>query len=166
MVAHHGSTVPELGGSRHSTVSIALATCTSRNPTRTEIAKNFYTLFMQASGPELGMGDVVGRTGVAEATLRMWERRYGFPAPQRLASGHRRYSERDVEMIRAVAAKRAAGLALPVAVEQARSEGSQPTTSVFAALRRRRPDLEPRVLLKPMMLALSHAIEDEAAARA
>jgi MerR family transcriptional regulator, light-induced transcriptional regulator len=121
---------------------------------------------MQGPGSGLGIGEVVERTGVAEATLRMWERRYGFPAPERLASGHRRYSEREVELIRAVAAKRAAGLALAVAIEQAQSEGSQPTTSVYAALRRRRPDLEPRLLVKPMMLALSRAIEDEALARA
>src|SRR5581483_6395826 len=110
----------------------------------------------------LGIGEVVQRTGVAEATLRMWERRYGFPEPSRLASGHRRYSEGENELIRAVAAKRAAGLALPVAIEQARSEGSEPARSVYAALRRRRPDLEPRLLYKPLMLALSHAIEDEA----
>ncbi len=58
------------------------------------------------------IGDVVERTGVAEATLRMWERRYGFPSPKRLTSGHRRYNERDVELIRAVVARRAAGLAL------------------------------------------------------
>ena len=121
---------------------------------------------MQGSGIGLGIGEVVERTGVAEATLRMWERRYGFPAPERLASGHRRYSDGEIELIRAVVAKRAAGLALPVAIEQARSEASQPATSVYAALRRRRRDLEPRVLVKPMMLALSHAIEDEALARA
>jgi MerR family transcriptional regulator, light-induced transcriptional regulator len=121
---------------------------------------------MRTSGTGLGIGEVVERTGVAEATLRMWERRYGFPAPERLASGHRRYSEHEIELIRAVVAKRAAGLGLPAAIQQARSEGSQPATSVYAALRRRRPDLEPRLLLKPMMLALSHAIEDEALARA
>ena len=121
---------------------------------------------MPASAIGLGIGEVVVRTGVAEATLRMWERRYGFPVPERLASGHRRYSDSEIELIRAVVAKRAAGLALPVAIEQARSEGSQPATSVYAALRRRRGDLEPRVLVKPMMLALSHAIEDEALARA
>ena len=121
---------------------------------------------MQGSGIGLGIGEVVERTGVAEATLRMWERRYGFPAPERLASGHRRYSDGEIELIRAVVAKRAAGLALPVAIEQARSEASQPATSVYAALRRRRGDLEPRMLVKPMMLALSHAIEDEALARA
>jgi MerR family transcriptional regulator, light-induced transcriptional regulator len=114
----------------------------------------------------LGIGEVVERTGIAEATLRMWERRHGFPAPERLTSGHRRYSEREVELLRAVVAKRAAGLALPVAIEQARNERAQPALSVYAALRRRRPDLEPRVLLKPLMLALSRAIEDEAMARA
>jgi DICT domain-containing protein/predicted DNA-binding transcriptional regulator AlpA len=121
---------------------------------------------MRVPGSGIGIGEMVERTGVAEATLRMWERRYGFPTPERLASGHRRYSEREIELIRAVAAKRAAGLALPVAIEQVQSEGSQPAMSVYAALRRRRPDLEPRLLLKPLMLALSHAIEDEALARA
>lgn len=119
---------------------------------------------MQTTG--FGIGEVVQRTGVAEATLRMWERRYGFPAPERLASGHRRYSEREIELVRAVAAKRASELALPVAIDHALSEGAKPAMSVYAALRRRRPDLEPRVLLKPMMLALSRAIEDEALARA
>jgi DICT domain-containing protein/predicted DNA-binding transcriptional regulator AlpA len=121
---------------------------------------------MKVSAEGLAIGEVVERTGVAEATLRMWERRYGFPSPARLASGHRRYSEGEIELIRVVAAKRMSGLALPVAIEQARSELSQPARSVYAALRRRRPDLEPRVLLKPLMLALSHAIEEEALARA
>lgn len=121
---------------------------------------------MQTPANGLGIGEVVERTGIAEATLRMWERRYGFPAPARLASGHRRYSEDEIELIRAVGAKRAAGLSLPVAIDQARREGSEPAMSVYAALRRQRPDLEPRVLLKPMMVALSHAIEDEALARA
>ena len=134
-----------------------------QDDTRTAIAENFYTLSM----PErYGIGEVVERTGVAEATLRMWERRYGFPAPQRLASGHRRYSERDIALIKTVATRREAGLSLPVAIEQARTESAQPVLSVYAALRRRRPDLEPRTLLKPMMLALTHAIEDEALARA
>jgi DICT domain-containing protein len=121
---------------------------------------------MRASATGFGIGEVVERTGVAEATLRMWEYRYGFPAPQRLANGHRRYSEREIELIRAVGMKRAAGLALPMAIEQARTEGSQAAPSVYAALRRQRPDIEPRVLLKPLMLALSQAVEDEALSRA
>jgi DNA-binding transcriptional MerR regulator len=133
--------------------------------TQTDITKNFYTLFMDGAGTCLGIGQVVERTGLAEATLRVWERRYGFPAPKRLASGHRRYSEDEVELIRAVAAKRRAGLALPVAIEQARSERSGPARSVYAALRARAPDLGSRRLVKPVMLALSRAIEDEALSR-
>lgn len=38
-------------------------------------------------------------TGVNAATLRAWERRYGFPAPERTSSAYRLYSERDIEMI-------------------------------------------------------------------
>ncbi len=121
---------------------------------------------MTAAVDGLGIGEVVERTGVAEATLRMWERRYGFPMPARLPSGHRRYTDRDVELIQGVVARRAAGLSVAAAIEQARHEGSRPEMSIQAALRRKRPDLEPRLLAQPMMLALSRAIEDEALARA
>lgn len=134
--------------------------------TRTDIAKNFYTLFTMSRDTGHGIGEVVERTGVAEATLRMWERRYGFPNPERLASGHRRYSAGDIELIRSVAARRSAGLSLAAAIEQTRSHSAQPAMSVFAGLRHRRPDLEPRTLRKPLMLALTRAIEDEALARA
>lgn len=120
---------------------------------------------MLSDGDGHGIGEVVRRTGVGEATLRMWERRHGFPRPPRLASGHRRYTERQIDLIQAVAAKRAAGLTLSVAIEQAQKEGSEPATSIYAALRRRRPELQPRVLAKPMLLALTRAIEDEALAR-
>jgi DNA-binding transcriptional MerR regulator len=130
------------------------------------MSKNLYTLFMVGGETSFGMGEVVERTGVAEATLRMWERRHGFPSPDRLSSGHRRYTERDIEQIRSVAARRASGLSLSAAIEQARSAETVPATSVYAALRRRRPDLEPRILLKPIMLALARSIEDEALARA
>lgn len=112
------------------------------------------------------IGEVAARTGVAEGTLRMWERRHGFPAPDRMPMGHRRYSERDVELVRRVAAERAAGVSLAVAIERA---GRQPETellSVYASLRRRWPELEPRRLAKPVMVALSHAIEDESLSRA
>jgi DICT domain-containing protein len=110
--------------------------------------------------------EVVERTGVAEGTLRMWEHRHGFPVPQRLASGHRRYSARDIELIRRVAAERAAGLSLAAAIYRTTSYEEQPVRSVYAMLRHRRPDLEPRALTKPLMLALSHALEDESLSRA
>ena len=43
---------------------------------------------------------VVSRlTGVNPDTLRMWERRYGFPRPQRSNTGVRTYSKADVERL-------------------------------------------------------------------
>ena len=36
-------------------------------------------------------------TGLSKDLLRMWERRYGFPAPQRDQHGERVYSVADVE---------------------------------------------------------------------
>jgi MerR family transcriptional regulator, light-induced transcriptional regulator len=114
----------------------------------------------------LTISDVVERTGVAEGTLRMWERRHGFPMPERLPSGHRRYSEEQLELVRRVVVERAAGLSLSAAIERARAHHQAPARSVFATLRRARPDLEVQPLIKPLLIALSHAIEDESLARA
>lgn len=112
------------------------------------------------------MREMVARSNVPEATLRMWERRHGFPAPARLPGGHRRYTERDVELVRAVVAEREAGVSLPVAIERARRRGQDSEPSLFAALRRRHPTLEPRLMPKRLLTPLSHAIEDEVTARA
>ncbi len=114
----------------------------------------------------LSISDVVERTGVAEGTLRMWERRHGFPVPERLPSGHRRYSEEQVERVLRVVAGRAAGLSLTAAIERAQRETDSPATSLFAAIRRRRPELAPRTIPKHVLIALSHAIEDESLSRA
>jgi len=40
--------------------------------------------------------------GIGVDTLRVWERRYGFPAPQRDRRGHRSYSYNEVEELRVV----------------------------------------------------------------
>jgi DNA-binding transcriptional MerR regulator/methylmalonyl-CoA mutase cobalamin-binding subunit len=45
------------------------------------------------------MGAVTRRTGIGEHTLRAWERRFGFPTPHRLPSGHRRYSGDQVRQL-------------------------------------------------------------------
>jgi DICT domain-containing protein len=109
---------------------------------------------------------MAARTGVAQATLRMWETRYGFPVPERLPSGHRRYPESQVDLVRQVARDRESGLTMPAAISRAQRAVAPPEESIFAALRRRRPDLVPYTLPKRTLIALSHAIEDECAARA
>jgi DNA-binding transcriptional MerR regulator len=45
------------------------------------------------------MGAVTRRTGIGEHTLRAWERRFGFPQPERLPSGHRRYTHAQVQQL-------------------------------------------------------------------
>lgn len=115
--------------------------------------------------PALSIGDVVAATGVGEATLRAWERRFGFPSPRREPSGHRRYSGDEVERIRSVVRERGRGLSLPVAIERVTAESVGPP-SLFASLRERRPDLLPVSIRKPQMLHLSRAVEEESAARA
>lgn len=113
----------------------------------------------------LSIGDVVAATGVGEATLRAWERRFGFPTPRREPSGHRRYSRDDIEQIRSVVRERNRGLSLSVAIERVTAEPSGPP-SLFAPLRERRPDLVPMQMRKPQMQRLTRAVEEESAARA
>ena len=118
------------------------------------------------SNPELSTAQLAERTGLPAGTLRMWESRYGFPAPARLPGGHRRYSDEDVTAVQDVLRLRAQGLSLTAAIERAQRQEQAPIASMFAGLRRRRPDVAPAILSKRVMLALTHAIEDEYCAHA
>jgi MerR family transcriptional regulator, light-induced transcriptional regulator len=114
----------------------------------------------------LTIREISARSGVSEGTLRMWETRYSFPNPHRLASGHRRYSERELEQVRAVIRARGQGLSLPTAIDHARRVGDQLRPSVYLALREGFPYLQPHLLPHRALVSLSHAIEDECCARA
>jgi MerR family transcriptional regulator, light-induced transcriptional regulator len=114
----------------------------------------------------LSIREIAAASGVNEATLRMWETRHSFPAPTRLPSGHRRYSDRDLEAVRSVLRARAEGLSLVTAIERARRLSEQPVPSVYAAIRERFPELDPQVLPKRALIRLSRAVEDECALRA
>ncbi|MEY3200537.1 MAG: hypothetical protein RIR70_87 [Pseudomonadota bacterium] len=52
--------------------------------------------------PHLPIGAVERDTGLPKDTLRVWERRYGFPNPARDALGERLYSPEDVEKLRLI----------------------------------------------------------------
>lgn len=113
----------------------------------------------------LTIGQLAERAGTQPGTLRMWEARYGFPRAQRLASGHRRYPESELEHVRDVLGLRETGLSLPAAIERVLAEPADSPTSIFAGLRRRLPELDAHPVPKQLLLAMSHAIEDEASAR-
>ncbi|MHC4819639.1 MAG: MerR family transcriptional regulator [Planctomycetota bacterium] len=71
---------------------------------------------------EFSIGDVAKATGIGPDTIRAWERKYGRPQPDRLPSGHRRYSEQDVRWLRRVAEALARGHRAGVAVGATESE--------------------------------------------
>jgi MerR family transcriptional regulator, light-induced transcriptional regulator len=116
----------------------------------------------------LTISAVAARTGLSAAALRAWEQRFGFPHPERLEGGHRRYDEADVERISRVMAERDAGRSLEAAIglvlREAPPGADEADTTVFAGLRRACPDLPVHVFQRQTMLALSQAIEDEALA--
>ncbi|HYO40277.1 MAG TPA: DICT sensory domain-containing protein [Nocardioidaceae bacterium] len=121
--------------------------------------------------PGLTIGELAERTGLAPATLRMWESRHGFPRPHRRASGHRRYDEGDVELVRQVVRRRDGGSRLDLAIAAvalAKAAQAEPpgAPSVFATLRRLHPGLHPQRLRKSTLLGMSWAIEDECCSRA
>ena len=51
----------------------------------------------------LSIGDICSETGLSADVVRVWERRYGFPVPVRLPSGHRRYRQEDLHRLRLMA---------------------------------------------------------------
>lgn len=61
-------------------------------------------------------------TGIREATLRAWERRYGFPRPERSENNYRVYSRDEVEAVRRVAKLMEEGLSVSEAIAQVRDE--------------------------------------------
>ncbi|ORC53319.1 helix-turn-helix-type transcriptional regulator, partial [Pseudomonas floridensis] len=46
--------------------------------------------------------EVARLTGVNPVTLRAWERRYGLIQPTRTDSGHRLYSQSDIDTVRSI----------------------------------------------------------------
>ena len=117
---------------------------------------------------DLAIKDVAEQTGIAAGTIRMWEQRYGFPVPERTASGYRRYSAGDVEALRRVASFRRLGLSIPAAITrvQESDEVAVDRPSIYAAVSSIDEMARPQLLTKATLIALSRAIEHETLAHA
>jgi len=63
-----------------------------------------------SEAPLYNIGVVSRMTGISLATLRVWERRYGFPQSARTAGGHRLYSEHEVMRLRWIKARHDQGM--------------------------------------------------------
>ncbi len=67
--------------------------------------------------PLYNLGAVLRETGLRADVLRIWERRYELPKPQRTPGGHRLYSDYDLAIIKWLQAHQAKGLSISRAVE-------------------------------------------------
>jgi DNA-binding transcriptional MerR regulator len=116
---------------------------------------------------DLAISDVAERTGLAAGTIRMWEQRYGFPAPRRAPSGYRRYAPEDVETLRRAQAYRRRGLSVQAAIDRARETGgASDRPSLYAAVAGTPHGATPQLLRRSTLEALSRAIEHETLALA
>ena len=91
---------------------------------------------MDKDGQTLSATRFAQLTGVSRERLRTWERRYGFPAPHRVARGPRRYAPEDVSRVVAVRHAAAAGVPLAEAISRTRDAEAvaAPPAETLAAL--------------------------------
>jgi DNA-binding transcriptional MerR regulator len=71
--------------------------------------------------PLYNIGVVSRMTGISVATLRAWERRYGYPTLGRTVGGHRLYSEKDVINLRWIKGQIDEGLQTAQAIHMLRN---------------------------------------------
>lgn len=95
----------------------------------------------------LSIGDLSRATGIPIGTLRSWESRYGFPAPRRLESGHRRHDP---------ACRRPIVLGTNTPVEDVAAAARQ--SAARAVLIGSSP-VAPREVLVPQLAALERLLE-------
>jgi DNA-binding transcriptional MerR regulator len=114
---------------------------------------------------ELAIKDVAERTGIAAGTIRMWEQRYGFPVPGRTPAGYRRYTLRDVDLLRRVASLRESGLSVPAAIQRAQASEPIDQPSLFGAVVAMGAPVTSQLLRKRTLTSISRAMEDEVLAR-
>jgi DNA-binding transcriptional MerR regulator len=100
--------------------------------------------------PVYNLKAVLRETGLGADTLRAWERRYGVPAPQRTAGGHRLYSEYDIAQLKWLIARQNDGLSISRAVEMWKEQLAQGKDPLDAPARSKAmPSLPPQAIYLP-----------------
>jgi MerR family transcriptional regulator, light-induced transcriptional regulator len=89
--------------------------------------------------------------GVSASTLRSWERRFGFPAPQRSAGGHRQYDLAEVEALRS-AFEQTGNVSSAVSIARERGAGPATDARLRAALLRFEEPAADRLLEESMAM--------------
>ena len=101
---------------------------------------------MSDKTPTYNLKAVVRDTGLKPDTLRAWERRYGMPAPERTDSGHRLYSQHDIDTLKWLLVRQNEGMSISRAVElwhRLESDGLDPLDANVAPGAQRLPEHRP-----------------------
>lgn len=95
---------------------------------------------------------------IAPNTLRMWERRFEFPRPQRSAGGHRSYTHGEVAALREALQS---GLSISAAVARARDDVAADANSLVRALRAYDRDRADRAIETALVLrSVERSVEE------
>ncbi len=101
----------------------------------------------------LSIGALSRATRIPAETLRTWERRYGFPVPERKPSGHRLYAAASVDHLRRIARLLALG-------HRAGDVVGLPVKQLDALLALSEPPRSARAVTEPLAGAPAHAALD------
>ncbi len=77
---------------------------------------------MDADGLTVSATECARLTGISRERLRTWERRHGYPVPERIASGRRRYRLADVGTLINIRRAVDGGMPIATAIETAQTE--------------------------------------------
>lgn len=83
--------------------------------------------------PLFNIGAVTRMTGIPEATLRIWERRYDFPTSSRTTGGHRLYSPQEVTRLRWVKQRIGEGMQISQAIQALQHQEREGDPAVTAS---------------------------------
>ncbi len=98
--------------------------------------------------------------GVSTNTLRGWERRYGFPHPQRSEGGHRLYELEEIEALRQTLAE-THNISSAIALVQERGAGPATSSQLAAAYAEYDEDQANRLLEESLALRSLERTVDE-----
>lgn len=109
------------------------------------------------------IGAVSRLTDIPEATLRVWERRYGFPDSERTSGGHRLYSEREVMRLHWVKTRVDEGMQISQAIralEMLETEGNSASQMLMPQLQETQDSALDTFLHRLINALFAHQVEE------
>ncbi|MBI9051421.1 MAG: MerR family transcriptional regulator [Anaerolineaceae bacterium] len=117
--------------------------------------------------PKYNLGWVIRQTGLTADTIRVWEKRYGVPNPQRTPGNQRLYSEYDIQQLNWLHAKTEAGIQISKAVAMWLEQDGQPSAPAAQSIDQTNQahDVDEMQRLQNQWVQACLAMDDQAASQ-